>query len=115
MRWIPVAAALLVCGCTKEPVAAAPAKPPPTLDQLLERELPDSVGDELVELGTRRLKVEAAGPVKVEVDPAKKFVELKLPLGTQLPVQCFVYPTAIDAGATITRAIAQVKSRFTIA
>ena len=119
MRRILVAVAVLVCSCTKDPVEVAPPKPtapaPQTLDQLTERELADSVGDELVDLGTRRVKVEAAGPVEVKPDAEKKFIELKLPIGTQLPVQCFLYPAPIDAGATLARSIAQVKSRFTIA
>ncbi len=119
MRRILVAVAVLVCSCTKDPVEVAPPKPPApapqTLDQLIERELADSVGDELVDLGSRRVKLEAAGPVEVKPDAEKKFIELKLPIGTQLPVQCFLYPAPIDAGATIARAIAQVKSRFAIA
>ncbi len=119
MRRILVAVAVLVCSCTKNPVEVAPPKPPApaplTLDQLVERELPHSVGEELVDLGTRRVKIEAAGPVEVKPDAEKKFIELKLPIGTQLQVQCFLYPTPIDAGATFARAIAQVKSRFAIA
>ncbi|MDP1825654.1 MAG: hypothetical protein Q8L48_20505 [Archangium sp.] len=112
---------VVVSACTKAPVETPPPpkpKPAPAsqdLQQLLTRELADSVGEEFIKLGTRQLKVEAAGPVQAKPDAARKFVEFNLPLGTQMPVQCFVYEAPIDAGATISRAIASVKDRLTVA
>lgn len=114
-------AALFLSACTKAEAEApvTPPAPPPkpaplNAQQMFDRELPDSVGDEFVSLGSRRIKVEAAGPVKVTPDDAKHQVELSLPLGTVIPVQCYVYTVPINTGATVSGVMKRVAEKLTV-
>lgn len=75
------------------------------------RELDGPAGEQVAAIGARRLKLEASGPVKVTRDEAHALTTLELPIGTQLPVQCFLYQTAIDTGATLARMVRSIGER----
>lgn len=56
--------------------------------------------------GHFRTQVEAAGEVKVE--PREGVTSVIIPLGTDSPVQCYVYREAVDAGARVNAVVQAV-------
>ncbi len=82
-----------------------------SVDQAMARELDGPAGEQVATVGQRRLKLEAAGPVRVARDEAHRLSTLELPLGTQLPVQCFLYEGPLDTGATLARTVRSVAGK----
>jgi hypothetical protein len=83
-----------------------PATPSQTKAQTSESDLQAVYGRELPPLPTKAIQVEklsgeaeAAGPATTE--SLEKSFHLTIPIGTEAPVQCFVYKGGVDTGGTL--------------
>ena len=88
---------------------------PEALRKLFERELPPlpkTAVEVAREAGALKAEVEAKG--KVEVSREGEVDVLAIPIGTQMPIQCYVYRSRIDGAGSIAQLFQRVKKKLQI-